>query len=84
MANGSTAHATHKEVRATSRSLEISPSLDSPQSPIYHGGTKATGHGAKAHTGALSSHGKTTRPKPHGTKTGLGKKSHMHQKSSGR
>lgn len=84
MAVGTTAHMSTTEVANQCKSLEVSPSCHSPSSPIYAGGSKATGHGVKAHTGALNSAGKTTRPKPHGTKTTIGKKEMMHQKSRGR
>ena len=84
MAMGKTAHVGCSEVVSHVNSLEISPSQHSPTSPIAHGGSKATGHGVSAHTGKFASHGKTTRPKPRGTKTGFGKKSHSFQKSTGR
>ena len=83
MAHGSTANAHTKEVRDHSLSLEISPSKSSPQSPIAHGGSRAVGHGVKHTTGKLA-HGSTTRPKPRGTKTHMGKKDLMAGKSHGR
>jgi len=83
MANGTTAHSTVEAVKSTCKGLEASPSCHSPSSPIYHGGTRAIGHGAKEHTGKLA-HGKTTRPKPKGTRHGMGKKDLMAEKSHGR
>lgn len=86
MANGKSAHDTIEHVKSTIYGLEVSPSCHSATSPIAHGGSRAVGHGVGAHqtTGQFASHGKTTRPKPHGTKTGFGKKNHMANKSSGR
>lgn len=82
MANGMSGHETVEHVKSTCNGLECSPSKSSPQSPIAHGGTRATGHGAKGTTSKLN-HG-TTRGKPRGTKTDMGKKSHSFKKSSGR
>jgi hypothetical protein len=84
MAMGKTAHTGCSEVVSHVNALEISPSQHSPTSPIARGGSEATGHGVSAHTGRFASHGKTTRPKPRGTKTGFGKKNMTTQKSHGR
>ena len=84
MSQGKTAHSSVSEVCSVIDQHEISPSHKGPSSPIYHGGTKAVGHGVKHTTGALASHGKSTRPKPHGSKTTIGKKDMVHQKSHGR
>ena len=82
MANGHTAHENIASVKAHINSLEVSPSHNSPTSPIGHGGTRAVGHGVKHTTGVLK-HG-TTRPKPRGTKVSGAKKNMMAQKSHGR
>ena len=82
MANGGTAHEHIGTVKSTCDGLEISPSHHSATSPIAHGGSRAVGHGVTEKTHKLN-HG-TTRGKPRGTKTGMGKKSHSFQKSSGR
>ena len=85
MANGKSAHENIGAVKSTVHGLEISPSCHSATSPIAHGGSRAIGHGARTlQTGKFASHGKTTRPKPHGTKTGFGKKNLMAGKSHGR
>lgn len=83
MAHGVTAHESIAAVKSTVSNLEISPSHRSASSPIAHGGSKATGHGVKSHSGKLA-HGSTTRPKPKGTKHHMGKKEMMNQKSHGR
>jgi hypothetical protein len=83
MANGSTAHEHIGTVKSTINGLEISPSHRSATSPIAHGGSRAHGHGSSTPATGKLHHG-STRGKPHGTKTNIGKKSHMHQKSSGR
>ncbi len=81
MAMGTSAHQGIGAVKSTCNSLEVSPSHKSATSPIYHGGTRATGHGVKEHTKKLK-HG-TTRPKPRGTHV-EGKKSMTAGKSHGR
>lgn len=83
MAHGSTAHESIAAVKATVGNLEVSPSHCSASSPIAHGGSKATGHGVKSKTAGRFG-GKTTRPKPHGTSKGDGKKNLMAGKSHGR
>jgi hypothetical protein len=83
MAMGSSAHQGIGAVKSTCNTLEVSPSHKSPTSPIYHGGSKAVGHGVKHTTGKLA-HGTTTRPKPKGTKHTIGKKDMHAQKSHGR
>jgi hypothetical protein len=82
MANGSTAHEHIGAIKSHINELEVSPSHRSATSPIAHGGSRAVGHGVKHTTGKLN-HG-TTRGKPRGTKTRIGNKDHMHQKSHGR
>lgn len=84
MAMGSTANQNIGTVKSTCKGLEVSPSKSSGSSPIYHGGSKATGKGVSEHTGKFASAGKTTRPNPKGTKTGFGKKNLMAGKSRGR
>jgi len=78
MANGGTAHEHIGTVKSTVAGLEVSPSHRSSTSPIGHGvKTKATG--------TLSHKGKNkTRGNPRGTKTHIGKKNMMNQKSHGR
>jgi len=84
MANGRSGHEHVESVKSTVDCLECSPSHHSVTSPIAYGGSRAVGHGVSEKTGKFASHGKTTRPKPRGTKTGFGKKSHSFQKSTGR
>ena len=85
MANGSTAHEHIGTVKSTVAGLEISPSHRSATSPIGHGGSRAVGHGVKHTTGSLAHKGKNkTRGNPRGSTTQIGKKSHSHQKSTGR
>jgi hypothetical protein len=86
MANGKTAHEHIGAVKSTVDSLEISPSHRSATSPIQgmggHG-TRAVAYGAHSeHTSKLS-HG-SSRGKPRGTKTHIGKKDLMYHKSRGR
>lgn len=83
MANGKTAHEHIGAVKSTIGGLEISPSHRSATSPIAHGGSRATGHGAGTPSTGKLSHG-STRGKPRGTKTHIGKKHMMNQKSRGR
>ena len=86
MANGGTAHEHIGTVKSTVAGLEVSPSHRSSTSPIGHGGSRAIGHGVKTKaTGTLSHKGKNkTRDNPRGTKTHIGKKNMMNQKSHGR
>jgi hypothetical protein len=81
MAQGKTSNMSVAEVCSISHSLETSPSKTSPSSPIYSGGSKATGRGAGESTAKLK-HG-TTRPKPRGTRV-EGKKNLMSGKTRGR
>jgi hypothetical protein len=83
MANGGTAHEHIGTVKSTVAGLEKSPSHRSASSPIYHGGSRATGHGVGTPTTGKLSHG-STRGKPRGTKTHIGKRKMMTQKSKGR
>jgi len=82
MAVGKTVHMSTSEVAAQCKSLEVSPSCHSATSPIYHGGSRATGHGVSTRATSKMKHG-TTRPMPRGTHV-EGKKNMMHQKSRGR
>lgn len=86
MANGGTAHEHIGAVKSTVGGLERSPSHRSATSPIAHGGSRATGHGVTTKkTGTLSHKGKNhTRGNPRGSKTHIGKKNMMTQKSRGR
>jgi hypothetical protein len=85
MANGTTAHQNIASVKATCDGLECSPSHHSATSPIAHGGTRAVGHGVSETTRTLSKTGKNhTRGNPRGSKTDIGKKHLMHQKTHGR
>jgi hypothetical protein len=83
MANGSTAHEHIGAVKSTVAGLEISPSHRSATSPIHAGGSRATGHGVGTPSTGKLSHG-STRGKPRGTRTHIGKKKMTAGKSHGR
>ncbi len=87
MANGGTAHEHIGTVKSTVAGLEVSPSHRSASSPIAHGGSSALGHqhGRTKPTGSFAGKGKNhTRGNPRGTKTHIGKKNMMSQKTRGR